>query len=290
MPQASQTLSKPKTKMQAIGQPEWWSYAILVVAALIAIFPVFWIFSTSLKPASEVLSPELSILPKTVTTENYSQVLAGGMFWQWMFNSVFIALCTTVIGIMLASTTAYAVSRFSFWGKKPVLFAFLVAQMFPGAILIVPLYNIMKDLGLLNTFSGLIIAYSTLSLPFCVWMLKGFFDAIPISLEEAAMIDGMSAFGTFFRIILPLSLPGLAVTGFFSFITAWNEFMFALTFMTGENHYTLPVGLRTYVFEFNTAWHLMAAGAIIVTIPVLVVFLVAQRFLISGLTAGGVKG
>lgn len=290
MPQASQTLSKPKTKMHAIGQPEWWSYAILVVAALIAIFPVFWIFSTSLKPASEVLSPELSILPKTVTTENYSQVLAGGMFWQWMFNSVFIALCTTVIGIMLASTTAYAVSRFSFWGKKPVLFAFLVAQMFPGAILIVPLYNIMKDLGLLNTFSGLIIAYSTLSLPFCVWMLKGFFDAIPISLEEAAMIDGMSAFGTFFRIILPLSLPGLAVTGFFSFITAWNEFMFALTFMTGENHYTLPVGLRTYVFEFNTAWHLMAAGAIIVTIPVLVVFLVAQRFLISGLTAGGVKG
>lgn len=273
-----------------IGKPEWWSYTILVIAALIAIFPVFWIFSTSLKPAAEVLNPEVSILPKTLTFENYQQVVAGGTFWQWMFNSVFVALCTTLIGIMLASTTAYAVSRFAFWGKRPVLFSFLVAQMFPGAILIVPLYNIMKDLGLLNTFSGLIIAYSTLSLPFCVWMLKGFFDAIPMSLEEAAMIDGMSAFGTFFRIILPLSLPGLAVTGFFSFITAWNEFMFALTFMTGENHYTLPVGLRTYVFEFNTAWHLMAAGAIIVTIPVLVVFLVAQRFLISGLTAGGVKG
>lgn len=273
-----------------IGKAEWWSYTILVIAALIAIFPVFWIFSTSLKPAAEVLSPEVSILPKTFTGENYTQVLAGGTFWGWMFNSVFVALCTTLIGIALAATTAYSVSRFAFWGKKTVLFAFLVAQMFPGAILIVPLYNIMKDLGLLNTFTGLIIAYSTLSLPFCVWMLKGFFDAIPMSLEEAAMIDGMSAFGTFFRIILPLSLPGLAVTGFFSFITAWNEFMFALTFMTGENHYTLPVGLRTYVFEFNTAWHLMAAGAIIVTIPVLVVFLVAQRFLISGLTAGGVKG
>jgi arabinogalactan oligomer / maltooligosaccharide transport system permease protein len=273
-----------------IGKAEWWSYTILVIAALIAIFPVFWIFSTSLKPATEVLSPELSILPKTVTFENYQQVVEGGKFWGWMLNSVLIALFTTVIGIMLASTTAYAISRFEFWGKKTVLFAFLVAQMFPGAILIVPLYNIMKDLGLLNSFTGLIIAYSTLSLPFCVWMLKGFFDALPISLEEAAMIDGMSAFGTFFKIILPLSLPGLAVTGFFSFITAWNEFMFALTFMTGENHYTLPVGLRTYVFEFNTAWHLMAAGAIIVTIPVLVVFLVAQRFLISGLTAGGVKG
>ncbi len=272
------------------GKPEWWSYLILIIAAAIAIFPVFWIFATSFKPAAEVLSPELTILPQTFTTENYSAVLKGGQFWQWMFNSVFVALATTVLGLMLASTTAYAISRFGFRGKKPVLFAFLVAQMFPGAILIVPLYNIMKDLGLLNTFAGLIIAYSTLSLPFAVWMLKGFFDAIPVSLEEAAMIDGMSAFGTFFRIILPLSLPGLAVTGFFSFITAWNEFMFALTFMTGESHYTLPVGLRTYVFEFNTQWHLMAAGAIIVTIPVLVVFLVAQRFLISGLTAGGVKG
>ena len=267
-----------------------WSYTILVIAAAIAIFPVFWIFSTSLKPAAEVLSPNLSIFPKTFTLDNYRQVLAGGLFWRWMFNSVFVAICTTVIGIILASTTAYAVSRFAFWGKKPVLFSFLVAQMFPGAILIVPLYNIMKDLNLLNTFTGLVIAYSTLSLPFCVWMLKGFFDAIPISLEEAAMIDGLSSFGTFYKIILPLSLPGLAVTGFFSFITAWNEFMFALTFMTGENSYTLPVGLRTYVFEFNTAWHLMAAGAIVVTIPVLVVFLVAQRFLISGMTAGGVKG
>ncbi len=277
-------------KNVAIGKPEWWSYAILVIAAFIAVFPVFWIFSTSFKPATEVLSPELTILPKTFTTGNYAEVLDGGNFWRWMWNSVSVALCTTVIGIALASTTAYAVSRFSFAGKKPVLFAFLVAQMFPGAILIVPLYNIMKDLALLNTFTGLVIAYSTLSLPFSVWMLKGFFDAIPVSLEEAAMIDGMSAFGTFFRIILPLSLPGLAVTGFFSFITAWNEFMFALTFMTGESNYTLPVGLRTYVFEFNTAWHLMAAGAIIVTIPVLVVFLVAQRFLISGLTSGGVKG
>lgn len=277
---------------QPTSRPSWLSYVILVLAGLIAVFPVFWIFSTSLKPREEVLSPHLSILPKAATLENYEHVLQmqNGIFWQWMFNSVFIALCTTVIGIILAATTAYAASRFEFLGKRGVLFAFLVAQMFPGAILIVPLYNIMKDLHLLNSFTGLIIAYSTLSLPFSVWMLKGFFDAIPISLEEAAMIDGMSAFGTFFKIILPLSLPGLAVTGFFSFITAWNEFMFALTFMSGESQYTLPIGLRTFVFEFNTDWHFMSAGAMIVTIPVLVVFLVAQRFLISGLTAGGVKG
>ncbi|RYX88812.1 carbohydrate ABC transporter permease [bacterium] len=138
--------------------------------------------------------------------------------------------------------------------------------------------------------SGLLIAYSTISLPFCVWMLKSFFDTIPKSLEEAAMIDGLTSFGTFWKIILPLSLPGLSVTAFFSFITAWNEFMFALTFMSTSEHYTLPVGLRTFVFEFNTDWHYMAAGAIIVSLPVLIFFFIAQKFLISGLTSGGVKG
>lgn len=268
------------------------SYLGLVIASLIAVFPVLWILATSLKPREEVLSPELTIIPKTFTFENFSYVLTmqGGIFWQWLFNSIFIAIMTTVIGIFLAATTAYAFSRFSFLGKRGLLFMFLVSQMFPGAILIVPLYNIIKNLGLLNSFTGLVIAYTTLSLPFCVWMLKSFFDTIPISLEEAALIDGMSAFGAFYKIILPLSLPGLAVTGFFSFITAWNEFMFALTFMTGEGNYTLPIGLRTFVFEFNTDWHFMAAGAMIVTIPVLVVFIFAQRFLIGGLTAGGVKG
>lgn len=279
-------------KILKTDKPSFISYVLLFFASLVAVFPVIWILATSLKPRAEVMSSEVSLWPKNFTWDNYHHVLTmqDGIFWHWMLNSVLVALLTTVIGIILAATTAYACSRFEFLGKRGVLFSFLVAQMFPGAILIVPLYNIIKDLHLLNTFTGLIIAYSTLSLPFCVWMLKGFFDAIPISLEEAAMIDGMNAFGTFYRIILPLSLPGLAVTGFFSFITAWNEFMFALTFMSGESRYTLPIGLRTFVFEFNTDWHYMAAGAMIVTIPVLVVFLFAQRFLISGLTAGGVKG
>jgi len=162
--------------------------------------------------------------------------------------------------------------------------------MFPGVILIVPLYNIMSRMGLLNQYWGLILAYSSVSLPFCVFMLKGFFDTIPRELEEAALVDGMGAWGTFYRIAFPLSIPGIAVTAFFSFITAWNEFMFALTFMTRQSMYTLPVGLRTFVFEFRTDWHLMSAGAIIVTIPVLIFFLFAQKYLVSGLTAGGVKG
>ena len=268
------------------------SHIILILASLVSIFPILWIFATSLKSKNDVLKPGLSLIPTNPTLANYQYVLSmdNYIFWKWLGNSVMVALITTVVGLFLASTTAYAFSRFEFKGKKFLLYSYLLTQMFPGAILIVPLYNIMKDFGLLNSYTGLLIAYSTISLPFCVWMLKSFFDTIPKSLEEAALIDGLTSFGTFWKIIMPLSLPGLSVTAFFSFITAWNEFMFALTFMSTSNHYTLPVGLRTFVFEFNTDWHYMAAGAMIVSLPVLVFFFIAQKFLISGLTAGGVKG
>lgn len=268
------------------------THLVLIATSIVSIFPVIWILSTSFKYKADVLKPSISIIPENPTLSNYYYVLSmdNYVFWKWLANSIFIALITTIIGLFLASTTAYAFSRFEFFGKKTLLFSFLLTQMFPGAILIVPLYNIVKNMGLLDTYLGLIIAYSTISLPFCVWMMKSFFDTIPKSLEEAAMVDGLNAFSTFWKIILPLSLPGLAVTSFFSFITAWNEFMFALTFMSSSNHYTLPVGLRTFVFEFNTDWHYMAAGAIVVTLPVLFFFIIAQRFLVSGLTSGGVKG
>ncbi|MBC7472867.1 MAG: carbohydrate ABC transporter permease [Candidatus Sericytochromatia bacterium] len=268
------------------------THITLIFASIISVFPILWILSTSFKFKEDVLKPGIHLIPTNFTLSNYQHVLSmdNYIFWKWLGNSIMIAVITTIIGLCLASTTAYAFSRFEFKGKKTLLFSFLLTQMFPGAILIVPLYNIIKNFGLLNSYTGLLIAYSTISLPFCVWMLKSFFDTIPRSLEEAAMIDGLTSFGTFWKIILPLSLPGLSVTAFFSFITAWNEFMFALTFMSTSEHYTLPVGLRTFVFEFNTDWNYMAAGAIIVSLPVLIFFFIAQKFLISGLTAGGVKG
>lgn len=268
------------------------THITLAIASLVSIFPILWILSTSFKLKEDVLKPGISLIPKNATLSNYEHVLTmdNFIFWKWLGNSVMIATITTVVGLFLASTTAYAFSRFEFKGKKALLYSYLVTQMFPGAILIVPLYNIIKNMGLLNSYTGLLIAYSTISLPFCVWMLKSFFDTIPKSLEEAALIDGLTSFGTFWKIILPLSLPGLSVTAFFSFITAWNEFMFALTFMSTNDHYTLPVGLRSFVFEFNTDWHYMAAGAMIISLPVLVFFFIAQKFIIGGLTAGGVKG
>ena len=270
----------------------WALHLALAFCCLAAIFPIIWVLSTSFKPEAEVFSDRLNLVPDHGTLDNYRHVLTmkGGIFFIWLRNSTIVALITTIIGLFLASTTAYAFSRHKFLGRQGGLYIFLIAQMFPGAILIVPLYNIMRQFGLLNSFPGLILAYSTVSLPFCVWMLKGFFDTIPRGLEEAAMVDGLSPLGTFYRIVLPLSLPGLAVTAFFSFITAWNEFMFAFTFMSKERLYTLPVGLRQFVFQFSTDWHLMAASAVLITIPVIIFFLQTQKFLVAGLTAGGMKG
>lgn len=267
-------------------------HLILIAFSVWSLFPVFWILSTSFKKREDIFSTKINILPPHFTIENYRELITGndGLFLIWIKNSVLIAACTTALGVFLAATCAYAFSRFKFAGKNLGISLFLISQMFPGVILIVPLYNLMSKLGLLNMYWGLILAYCTVALPFCVFMLKGFFDTIPKELEEAALVDGLGAWGTFYRIVLPLAAPGIAVTAFFSFVTAWNEFMFALTFMTNQTMYTLPVGLRTFVFEFRTDWHLMSAGAIIVTIPVLIFFLTAQKFLVGGLTAGGVKG
>jgi arabinogalactan oligomer/maltooligosaccharide transport system permease protein len=267
-------------------------HLMLLGGALIAIFPVLWIILSSFKHANDINTPHLQILPPDWTLENYRHVLGGDdhIFLHWLANSLVIALFTTVVGVFLAATAAYAFSRYRFPGYRPALTSFLITQMFPGAILLVPIYNIVVRLGLLNTKTALVLAYSTVAVPFCVWMLKGYFDTIPISLEEAGRIDGLTPFGTFWRIVMPLSLPGLVVTGFFTFLTAWNEVMFANVFLTDNKTYTLPIGLRTYVNQFEIHYENLTAGAVIVTIPAIAVFLVAQRYLVGGLTRGGVKG
>jgi arabinogalactan oligomer/maltooligosaccharide transport system permease protein len=268
-------------------------HGTLIAACVIALFPVFWILVSSFKPQQEIEGTiGLSILPHHWQISNYVHVLTddNGIFLTWLWNSVVVAFFTTVIGVFLAATAAYAFSRYRFPGYRPALTAFLITQMFPAAILLVPIYNIVLHLGLLNHKLGLVLAYCTTAVPFCVWMLKGYFDTIPISIEEAGRIDGLTPFGTFWRIVVPLSLPGLAVTFFYSFITAWNEVAFANVLLVADKSYTLPVGLQTYVFEFAQNWEKLTAAAVIVTVPAVAVFLVAQRYLVSGLTRGGVKG
>jgi arabinogalactan oligomer/maltooligosaccharide transport system permease protein len=212
------------------------------------------------------------------------------LFGRQLLNSLIVALCTTILGIFLATTAAYAFSRFRFPGRRAGLLSFLVIQMFPGTMMMIPLYILVSSLGLLDQLLGLILVYATTAIPFCVWMLKGYFDTIPKELEESAIIDGASRFRIFWSIILPLAKPAIAVTGLFSFMTAWNEFILAATFMNDETAHTLPVMLNGFVSATTVEWGHFAAGAIIVSIPVVALFFLLQRHLVSGLTAGGVKG
>ena len=205
-------------------------------------------------------------------------------------NSVIVSTATTVLGVFLACTSAYAFSRFRFPGRRVGLMMFLVSQMFPGTLMLIPLYIIIQWLGLGSTFTGLVLVYCTIAIPFCVWMMKGYFDTIPKELEESALIDGASQAMIFYRIVLPLAKPAVAVTALFSFMTGWNEFILAATFMNREEMYTGPVGLRFFVGGFSQQWGYFAAGSIIAAIPVMLLFLFLQKYLVSGLTAGAVKG
>jgi arabinogalactan oligomer/maltooligosaccharide transport system permease protein len=264
-------------------------HATLTVASIVAVGPIVWVLVSSFKPRQWVNSSDLSLV-KEPTLENYQYVLTETNFPRWALNSVIVAAATMVIGVFLAATTGYALSRFRFPGRRQLLMVFLVTQMFPVAILIVPVYVIMSRLGLINNLTSLVIACLTIAIPFCAWMLKGYFDTIPTSLDEAAQLDGCGYFATFWRIILPLARPGLAVTAFFTFLTAWGEVAYASAFIQTDSNFTLAYGLQQFVPRYNPQWHYLTASAILITVPAAMVYYVAQRHLVSGLTAGGTKG
>ena len=261
-------------------------HIILMHFVVIVLIPVVWIIDIAISPGNS-LGGEIG---DAFSGEHFSKILGGDSFWIWLGNSVIVSLGTTLVGLFIAVPAAYAFSRFKFSGRDPAMFSFLLVQMFPGIIILVPYFMVMKSLGLLNSHGGLILAYSVTALPLCVWMLKGFFDTVPKELEEAAMLDGCNRFEIFTKIILPLSLPAIAVTALFSFLAAWNEFLLALTFNTSNDMYTLPVGLASMISSTGHAWGDFAAASLLVSLPVVILFIVFQRYLVEGLSAGGVKG
>lgn len=261
-------------------------HAALLLGTAIALFPPLWLVVTSFKPKDAAFT---TALVQEFTFENYDHVLADTHFLDWFGNSLIVVLGTTVIGVFIASTTGYALSRFRFPGMRPLMWTLLITQMFPMAVLIVPLYNTLGNMGLLNQPAGLVITYLTIAVPFCAWMMKGFFDTVPVSIDESGRVDGLSPFGTFWRLIMPLAKPGLAVTGFYTFVTAWAEVAYATAFMTGEENMTLAGGLQTFVNQYGADWGSMTAAAVVIAVPAALVFGFAQRYLVSGMTAGAVK-
>ncbi len=261
-------------------------HAGMLLGTVVALFPPLWLLVTSFKPKDEAFTTGIV---RDFTFGNYDHVLGDTYFLTWFGNSLLVVLGTTVIGVLIASTTGYALSRFRFPGMRPLLWVLLITQMFPMAVLIVPLYNTLGRLGLLNQPVGLVITYLTIAVPFCAWMMKGFFDTVPVSIDESGRVDGLSPFGTFWRLIMPLAKPGLAVTGFYTFVTAWAEVAYATAFMTGEQNMTLAGGLQTFVNRYGADWGSMTAAAVIIAVPAAAVFGFAQRYLVSGMTAGAVK-
>ncbi|MBM4378065.1 MAG: sugar ABC transporter permease [Deltaproteobacteria bacterium] len=270
-------------------------HAGLSLACAAVLYPVLWVVKLSLSP-TEALSLSVNPFPETVTLDHFRTVLlASDSAGRWLFGrqllaSVAVSGATTLVGLSLAVTAAYALSRYRFPGKEGGMQVLLLTQMFPATLMTVPLYSLLEKLHLLGSLGGLVLVYSTASLPFCVWMLKGYFDTVPRELEEAAVMDGASPGQVFWKVVLPLARPALAVTALFSFMTAWNEFILAATLLDDQASFTLPVALQRFVGEYKTEWGKFAAGALIVSAPVMGLFYALQKHLVGGLTAGGVKG
>ncbi len=270
-------------------------HAALVVLCLLTLYPVLWVVGMALSPSQGLVSG-LWPLPAHPTLANFTTLLSATdsagrlLFLRQLGNSLLVSGLTTIVGLSLSVTAAYAMSRWSFPGRKLGLTGLLATQMFPATMMSIPLYAILDKLHLLNTAAGLVLVYATTAIPFCVWMLKGYFDTIPKELEEAALLDGATPGQIFRRVVLPLARPALAVTALFSFMTAWNEFILAATFLDDAARFTLPVALQRLVGEYRTDWGTFAAGALLVSAPVMAVFFALQKNLVGGLTAGGVKG
>ena len=272
-------------RVQALG-----SYGVLLALLVLVVFPFYWMTITSFKGEEQMRSLVSMFWPSPLVLDNYRQLLRKTDFLAWFGNSVIVAVSSTLLAAAIGTIGAYALARLSFLGRAFMSSAVLITYLVPPSILFIPLYAQMRNLGLADSLAGLIAAYPSFTVPFVTWLLMGYFESIPIELEEAAMIDGATRFGAFRRIILPLAAPGVLAASLYAFTQAWNEFLYALVFITDVKLRTLPVGLSTFITGDVYGWGYLMAGAVLTTLPVIVAYIYLQRYMVEGLTAGSVKG
>ena len=264
-------------------------YLPLGMILLFLLFPFYWTFVTSIKPEAELYGSVVTYWPQNAVFDSYRKLFVDFNFIRPMGNSLLVAAVTTAVSLLVSMLAAYAFSRFRFPGRKAFMIMFLTNNMFPTVLLLIPLYAIMRNIGLLYTPLSLVLSYTTFTIPFSVWLLNGYMNDLPMSLEEAAMVDGANRAGAFTKIIFPVLVPCLVATGVYIFMTSWNEYTFAVMF-TNEKNRTIPVALKNLIGQLGVQWDLLTAGGIITIIPVCIMFFFAQKRLVEGLTAGAVKG
>jgi ABC-type glycerol-3-phosphate transport system permease component len=260
--------------------------AVLVAALLL---PLYWAVLSSLTPESRLFAAP-SLVPRALVLTHYRALFEEHEFWVPIVNSLVVAGATTVVSVVLGALCAYAAARLRFPGKAPLLAFVLAVSMFPQIAIVSPLYVILRAVGLLNTYPGLVLPYLSFAMPLTIWLLVGYFRQLPLDLEEAALVDGAGRLQTLREIVLPLAWPGLATTAILTFLYSWNEFLFALSFTLGPERYTVPVAIALFRGQYQVPWGQILAGAIVATVPVAAVVIVAQRRIVAGLTSGAVKG
>jgi multiple sugar transport system permease protein len=278
---------REKSKRRLKVRPVYVFIAMWLIGVL---GPYVWMFITSITPPDEMIFSAARIWPNKPSFAAYAYLFSNPRFISYAINSVVVAMGTVIVTTTLALLAGTVLSRYRFRGRNIVLFGTLILQLFPTVLMIIPLYMEMRTFGLLDTKHGLMIVYTAFSLSFSTWLMKGYVDSIPKEIEEAALIDGCSRFQTFLYVIVPLTKPGIAAVATFSFIHSWNEFIYALTFTQSQSARTIPVGLRLFIGESSINWQYITAAGVLAAIPVLIGFMLAQRSLVEGLTAGAVKG
>ena len=265
-------------------------YLFLLLCCFITIYPISFIFTISLRPGNQLFSTSLKLIPDNATLKNYVDAFVKYPMAKWMLNSLFVSTVTALFAVIISVNAGYAFSRYRFWGRKFGMTLLLVTEMFPAHMLLLPVYLMLVKLKLTNNYLGLILWYVATAIPFNIWLMKGYFDTIPKSLEESAFIDGASVIRTYWSIILPLAKPAVALCALFAFMGAWSEFIVARILITDRSMLTLPIGLIALQGSFSTEWGIYSAAALVTAIPVTVLFISLSKYLVGGLTMGSVKG